>query len=198
MGCKFSQLKKKPAPVPLKSSLKSDRGSTYDDAAQEGAVGGAGGRAGGSASPTKGSPYSPNRPPNGNDVANRDANGMDDDLSNTFSPDGTKKLAIPIDDDDVSDESSSGGGGSGMDPNGSFSNVDLKGSFHIHYNTKGEINPNASLPASRRGRYVSPKLLAGMSPHPSDDDLVLVCTDCGTAITEDCEQLCPLTGKLHY
>lgn len=37
-----------------------------------------------------------------------------------------------------------------------------------------------------------------VSAHSSDDELVLVCMDCGKEIIEDSENcVCPLTGKLH-
>ncbi|KAG5495369.1 hypothetical protein GH5_03028 [Leishmania sp. Ghana 2012 LV757] len=81
--------------------------------------------------------------------------------------------------------------------NGSFS-VDLSGSFRISYSNKGDMLPSKRIPERRRSRFISPKQLETVSPHPSDNDIVLICTDCGMDITENCESvLCALTGKAH-
>ncbi|KAG5496129.1 hypothetical protein JKF63_02430 [Porcisia hertigi] len=81
--------------------------------------------------------------------------------------------------------------------NGSFS-IDLSGSFRMSYSNKGDILPVPEIPQARVSRSVSPRLLSTVSPHPSDDDLVLICTDCGVEINESCVLVvCPLTGKLH-
>ncbi|CAJ1033642.1 hypothetical protein Q4I32_006531 [Leishmania shawi] len=81
--------------------------------------------------------------------------------------------------------------------NGSFS-IDLAGSFRVPYSNKGDIILDTKVLESRRSRFVSPSLLMAMSPHPSDNDLVLICIDCGMEIRENCELvLCPLTGKSH-
>ncbi|KAG5470466.1 hypothetical protein LSCM1_01710 [Leishmania martiniquensis] len=89
------------------------------------------------------------------------------------------------------------GSGANEELNGSFC-VDLSGSFRMSYSNKGDMLPNTRMPERRRSRFTSPKLLATVSPHPSDNDLVLICTDCGMDISENCELiLCALTGKAH-
>ncbi|KAG5470879.1 hypothetical protein CUR178_02185 [Leishmania enriettii] len=81
--------------------------------------------------------------------------------------------------------------------NGSFS-VDLSGSFRISYSNKGDMLPSKRMPERRHSRFISPQQLKTVSPHPSDNDIVLICTDCGMDITENCESvLCALTGKAH-
>ncbi|KAK7199672.1 hypothetical protein NESM_000012700 [Novymonas esmeraldas] len=93
---------------------------------------------------------------------------------------------------------SAAGSSANEELNGSFISVDLAGSFHTTYSTKGDLAPTAKVPESRRSRSVSPMLLTAMSSHPSDKDLVLICTDCGMEIDEAFESpLCPLTGKVH-
>ncbi|CAG9580059.1 hypothetical_protein [Leishmania major strain Friedlin] len=83
------------------------------------------------------------------------------------------------------------------DLNGSLS-VDLSGSFRMPNSNKGDIALNTKVPEVRRCRSVSEVLLKSVSPHPSDNDLVLICIDCGMEISENCESvLCPLTGKAH-
>jgi hypothetical protein len=194
MGCRFSSVKAKPkerAPLP-KSSLKSGRAPPHGDVVPVGSNLKESANRDAIVSPNGLSPQSPiKQQPYAHDLASTDENALDDDVSNTFSPSYTGKGQQPVDDDNDAS------GSSCADLNGSFANVDLNGSFHIHYNTKGDIIPNSTLPEGRRARSVSPKLLAALSPHPSDDELVLVCTDCGMTIDEKCEPLCPLTGKLH-
>ncbi|TPP43586.1 hypothetical protein CGC20_33680 [Leishmania donovani] len=83
------------------------------------------------------------------------------------------------------------------DLNGSLC-VDLSGSFRMPNSNKGDIALNTKAPEARRSRSVSQVLLKSVSPHPSDNDLVLICIDCGMEISENCESvLCPLTGKAH-
>lgn len=92
----------------------------------------------------------------------------------------------------------SSSGSSNEELNGSFVNMDLASSFHVTYSNKGDNVPNAKAPEPRRSRSVSPMLLTGMSPHASDDELVLICVDCGVEIGEKCANvMCPLTGKVH-
>ncbi|KAL7699943.1 hypothetical protein N2W54_005142 [Lotmaria passim] len=193
MGCKFSLTKNKESAPPPKSSLKSDR-------TQESNISG-NSSAAKQESPAGTSPQNSLKRSSGKDLAATDDNALEDDESNNMSPRVMQRMNQPMDDEDDDDDDNDSDrnheGSGGMDLNGSFANADLNGSFHIHYNTKGDIIPNATLPESRRGRSVPAKLLAALSPHPSDDDLVLVCTDCGMTIDENCEQLCPLTGKLH-
>lgn len=39
---------------------------------------------------------------------------------------------------------------------------------------------------------------SALSPHESDDDLVLICVDCGSEILDAVAgEVCPVTGKLH-
>lgn len=86
---------------------------------------------------------------------------------------------------------------SNEDLNGSLC-VDLSGSFRMSNSNKGDIVLNTKVPEGRRSWSVSQVLLKSVSPHPSDDDLVLICIDCGMEISENCESaLCPLTGKAH-
>ncbi|KPI88962.1 hypothetical protein ABL78_1928 [Leptomonas seymouri] len=188
MGCKHSTPREKPPPMPLKSSLKSDKGSTYEDMAPEGLSNGLAHHTGSALMPS-GSPYRANKKSFTNGLAGTDNNAFDDDSSNHFVPYGMGDGGQPIEELEDSPDSD--------DMNMSFPNVDFNGSFHIRYSVKVDITPNATLPESRRGRSVPPKLLAGLSPHSSDDDLVLLCTDCGMTIDENCELMCPLTGKLH-
>lgn len=80
---------------------------------------------------------------------------------------------------------------------GSFSNADLTGSFHMASSTKGDyVGPVAS---AKRSHTISPDALSCVSSHPSDDELVLVCLDCGMEIGGDgnSPETCPLTGKWH-
>lgn len=199
MGCRFSSVKSKPntAPPP-KSSLKTNKPPAAVEPAAERHSLKENPHASPDETPEGTSPHSPIKHPYANELAATDENALEDDISNNYSPNGTRRVEPPVEEDaEENDDDDENGGGSGMDLNGSFANVDLNGSFHIHYNTKGDIIPNATLPEGRRGRSVSPKLLAALSPHPSDDELVLVCTDCGMTIDENCEPMCSLTGKLH-
>ncbi|GET91401.1 unspecified product [Leishmania tarentolae] len=88
-------------------------------------------------------------------------------------------------------------GSTNEDLNGSLC-VDLSGSFRMLNSNKGDIVLNTKVPEGRRSRSVSSVLLMTVSPHPSDDDIVLICVDCGMEISEHCESvLCPLTGRVH-
>lgn len=205
MGCKFSSTKQRDPPS-AKSSVKGSNRPPQpaDGTAQEPASNADNPPSNGHGnSPTATSPYSPTKHPFAHELTAADENALEEDSSAGLSPNRTHQQPqhaqqLPQQRSDAAAEDESGEeGGSGMDLNGSFANVDLNGSFHIHYNMKGDIIPNATLPESRRGRSVTPKLLAALSPHPSDDDMVLICTDCGMTIDESCETLCPLTGKIH-
>lgn len=92
----------------------------------------------------------------------------------------------------------------------SFVKEELTGSFHNHnpFTLKGDCRiekgvmapSTLKIPASSSDGASSktPSEMTMLSAHSSDDDLVLICMDCGREINEqESGMLCPVTAKLH-